>query len=58
MKKITLGSVSESNGGGDICASMPLAEIEVRGWTEAEDGEFHGRAADSDTKIHLLVKTF
>lgn len=47
MKKIKLGSVSESSLGGDICASMSLAEIEVRGWTE-EDGEFHGRAADSE----------
>lgn len=37
-----------ATGGGGICAYVSLAEIEVKGWTEVEDGEFHGRAADSE----------
>lgn len=44
--------------GGDICACVSLAEIEFRDWTEERDGGFHGRAADSDVKILLLVKMF
>lgn len=49
MKKITPGSVSESNRGRwHLCLRVSLAEIEFSGWTEHENGEFHGRAADSE----------
>ena len=48
MKKITLGVYQRATKGGDIWAYVSLAEIEVRGWTEEENGEFHGSIADSE----------